>query len=223
VRDEPAAPPGHRSPTGRLLLGLAVVLALAAAGSLALALEHGPRSPHRAVTVIAPPAVPAGGAVPDTALGPSAPVSLDVPAIGVHSSLLNLGLNPDGTVEVPPLDSPQAGWYENSPTPGEQGPAVILGHVDSARTGPGVFYDLRTVLPGDGITVGRADGTTVAFRVDQVVTYPKDSFPTAAVYGDIDHAGLRLITCGGRFDRAARSYEDNIVVYASAVSAGQTG
>ena len=223
MRDEPAAPPGHRSPTGRLLPGLAVVLALAAAGSLALALGDGPRAPHRAVTVIAPPAVPAGGAVPDTALGPSAPVSLDVPAIGVHSSLLHLGLNPDGTVEVPPLDSPQAGWYANSPTPGEQGPAVILGHVDSARTGPGVFYDLRTMLPGDGITVGRADGTTVAFRVDQVVTYPKDSFPTAAVYGDIDHAGLRLITCGGRFDRAARSYEDNIVVYASAVSAGQTG
>jgi sortase (surface protein transpeptidase) len=200
-----------------------VVLALAAAGSLVLALDGGPRTPHRAVTVIAPPAVPAGGVVPDTALGPSAPVSLDVPAIGVHSLLLRLGLNPDGTVEVPPLDSPRAGWYENSPTPGEQGPAVILGHVDSARTGPGVFYDLRTMLPGDGIAVGRADGTTVTFRVDRVVTHPKNSFPTAAVYGDIDHPGLRLITCGGRFDRGARSYEDNIVVYASAVSAGQTG
>jgi Sortase domain len=223
MRDEAAAPPGHRSRTGRLLLALAVVLAVAAAGSLALALGGGPRTPHRAVTVVAPPAAPAGGVVPDSALRPSAPVSLDVPAIGVHSSLLRLGLNPDGTVEVPPLDSPQAGWYENSPTPGEQGPAVILGHVDSARTGPGVFYDLRTMLPGDGITVGRADGTTVAFRVDQVVTYPKDMFPTATVYGDIDHAGLRLITCGGRFDQAARSYEDNIVVYASAVSAGQTG
>jgi hypothetical protein len=221
VRDEPAAPPGRRSLTGRLLLVLAVVLALAAAGSLAL--ENGPRTPQRAVTAIAPPAAPADEAVPDTGLGPSTPVSLDVPAIGVHSSLLNLGLNPDGSVEVPPLDSPQAGWYKNSPTPGEQGPAVILGHVDSARTGPGVFYDLRTMLPGDGITVGRADGTTVAFRVDRVVTYPKNSFPTAAVYGDIDHAGLRLITCGGRFDRSARSYEDNIVVYASAVSAGQTG
>jgi hypothetical protein len=221
VRDEPAVPPGHRSPTGRRLLVLAVVLALAAAGSLALALVDGPRAPHRAVTVIAPPAVPAGGAVPDIALGPSAPVSLDVPAIGVHSSLLRLGLNFDGTVEVPPLDSPEAGWYENSPTPGEQGPAVILGHVDSARTGPGIFFDLRTVLPGDGITVGRADGTSVAFRVDRVATYPKNAFPTAAVYGDIDHAGLRLITCGGHFDQAARSYEDNIVVYASAVSAGQ--
>ncbi|WP_433289605.1 class F sortase [Pseudonocardia sp. CA-142604] len=223
MRDEPAAAGGHRSRTGRLLLVLAVVLALAAAGSLALAIGDGPRTPHRAVTVIAPPAAPAGGVVPDTALGPSAPVSLDVPAIGVHSSLLRLGLNPDGTVEVPPLDSREAGWYENSPTPGEQGPAVILGHVDSARTGPGVFYDLRTMLPGDGITVGRADGTTVAFRVDQVATYPKNVFPTAAVYGDIDHAGLRLITCGGRFDKAARSYEDNIVVYASALSAGQTG
>jgi hypothetical protein len=221
VHDEP----GDRSRSGRLLLLLilAVVLALTGAGSLVFASGFGLRTPQRSGATIAPPADPVGGAVTVEALAPSAPVSLEIPAIEVHSSLLRLRLNPDGTVEVPPLDSPDAGWYENSPTPGERGPAVILGHVDSARTGPGVFFDLRAVLPGDGITVGRADGTSASFRVDRVAEYPKTAFPTAAVYGDIDHAGLRLITCGGAFDRSARSYEDNIVVYASAVSAGQAG
>ncbi len=121
---------------------------------------------------------------------------------------------------MPPLESDEPGWYDGSPTPGELGPAVILGHVDSARSGPAVFYDLAALLPGDTIGVTRADGTTVTFRVDEVARYPKRAFPTEAVYGDLDHAGLRLITCGGDFDRSAGSYEDNIVVYASAVSAG---
>jgi sortase (surface protein transpeptidase) len=156
-------------------------------------------------------------------LAPSAPVTLDIPAIAVHTGLLTLGLNPDGTVEVPPLDSPQAGWYDGSPTPGELGPAVILGHVDSARSGPAVFYDLAALLPGDTVDVTRADGSLVRFRVDSVERYPKRAFPADAVYGDLDHPGLRLITCGGAFDHAARSYEDNVVVYASAISAGQAG
>ena len=121
---------------------------------------------------------------------------------------------------MPPLESDEPGWYDGSPTPGEIGPAVILGHVDSARSGPAVFYDLAALLPGDTIGVTRADGTTVTFRVDEVARYPKRAFPTEAVYGDLDHAGLRLITCGGDFDRSAGSYEDNIVVYASAASAG---
>ncbi len=143
---------------------------------------------------------------------------LDVPSIGVHASVMQLGLNPDGTVEVPPLDSPDAGWYEESPTPGALGPAVLLGHVDSARWGPGVFYRLRELRPGDEVRVTRADGGVVGFRVDRVETRPKAEFPTAEVYGDIDHAGLRLITCGGSFDQVRRSYEDNAIVYASAVS-----
>lgn len=139
-------------------------------------------------------------------------------AIGVHAGLLTLGVAPDGRVAVPPLDSPDAGWYEHSPTPGELGPAVLLGHVDSARTGPGVFYDLRMLQPGDTVRVTRADGGVVAFRVDRIGQYPKAAFPTAAVYGDIDHAGLRLITCGGPFDRSARSYVDDVVVFASAIA-----
>jgi sortase (surface protein transpeptidase) len=98
------------------------------------------------------------------------------------------------------------------------GQAVVLGHVDSARSGPGVFFDLRAAAPGDAIAVTRADGSVARFRVDRIGTYPKSAFPTAEVYGDLDHPGLRLITCGGHFDRAARSWTDNVIVYASAAS-----
>ena len=150
------------------------------------------------------------------ALPESAPTRLDIPAIGVHSDLLGLGLNPDGTVEVPPYaENSQAGWYTHSPTPGALGPAVILGHVDSAQFGPGIFFKLGALRTGDLIQVSRADGTIAAFRVDQVSAYPKSDFPTSAVYGDTNVPALRLITCGGTFDQRAHSYEDNIVVFAS--------
>ncbi|MEJ3657785.1 class F sortase [Actinomycetes bacterium KLBMP 9759] len=188
-----------------LLLSTLVVLALVG-GACATA----PPAPEAERVVSAVP--------PIAALDPSAPAALDVPSIGVHASVMRLGLNPDGTVEVPPLDSPDAGWYEESPAPGELGPAVLLGHVDSARWGPGVFHRLSELRPGDAVTVTRADGGVVGFRVDRVETRPKAEFPTAEVYGDIDHAGLRLITCGGSFDQVRRSYEDNVIVYASAVS-----
>ena len=148
------------------------------------------------------------------------PVRLDIDAIGVHAGVLRLGLAPDRTVEVPPLGSADVGWYSYSPEPGELGPAVLLGHVDSAATGPSVFHDLDRLRPGDAIAVRRADGATVRFRVDEVRQYPKARFPTASVYGDIDHAGLRLITCGGAFDASRRSYLANVVVYASAVPEG---
>jgi Sortase domain len=143
------------------------------------------------------------------------PTHLDIPAIGVSSGLLQLGQNPDGTVQVPPLarDS-KAGWYRYSPTPGERGPAVLLGHVDSAEYGPGVFFKLGALRPRDTVTVTRADHTAATFRVTRVTSVPKDRFPTLDVYGNTDDAELRLITCGGAFDPKARSYLDNIVVYA---------
>lgn len=143
------------------------------------------------------------------------PVRLQVPAIGVDSDLMELGLLGDGTLEVPPTGFP-AGWFTGAPTPGELGPAVIAGHVDWAGE-PGVFFDLDKLAAGDEITVARADGSTARFRVDRVERFAKDAFPTALVYGDIDHAGLRLITCGGDFDRQARSYEDNVVAFATLV------
>ncbi|MBV9822043.1 MAG: class F sortase [Actinobacteria bacterium] len=162
---------------------------------------------------------PAPAASGKPALARSVPVSLDIPAIKVRSQLLQLGLNADNTVQVPPLarDS-QAGWYKYSPTPGQLGPSVILGHVDSAEYGPGIFFRLGALRPGDTATVTLADRSTAVFRVDRVVAYPKDSFPTLAVYGNTDDAQLRLITCGGSFDRSAHSYRDNIVAFATLVS-----
>ncbi len=153
-------------------------------------------------------------------LNPSVPVSLTIPALGVKSALLDLGLNPDGTVQVPSLTDPdsKAGWYKNSPAPGSVGPAIILGHIDSKQYGPGVFYELGKLKPGQEVDVTRQDGTVAVFKVDGVRSYPKNNFPTKDVYGNIDHAGLRLITCGGTFDPSKRSYESNIVAYASLVS-----
>jgi len=149
----------------------------------------------------------------------SAPTRVEIPAIGVSSALLQLGLNADHTVQVPPLalDS-KAGWYRGSPTPGQLGPSLILGHVDSAEYGPGVFFRLGALKPGQTVTVTRADGIAAVFRIDRVASFPKNHFPTLEVYGNTDNAQLRLITCGGTFDFSARSYESNIVVFASLVS-----
>lgn len=153
-------------------------------------------------------------------LAPSTPVSLSIPALKVASALVRLGLNPDGTVQVPDLNDPDSrpGWYEKSPTPGAPGPSIILGHIDSREYGPGVFYQLGDLRPGDTVEVTRADGTVAVFRVDSVSVYPKDQFPTLAVYGNIDHAGLRLITCGGTFNPSEQSYESNIVANATLIS-----
>jgi hypothetical protein len=143
------------------------------------------------------------------------PIRLDIPSIGVHTALIGLGLNRDGTVAVPPLESDApAGWYGNSAIPGEVGAAVLLGHVDSARDGPAVFFRLGALRRGDGISVLRADGTVARFTVDGVARYPKSSFPTSLVYGPTSYPALRLVTCGGSFDRLHHSYRDNIIVSA---------
>jgi sortase (surface protein transpeptidase) len=150
------------------------------------------------------------------ALPRSIPERLDIPAIGVHTDLMPLGLHSDGTVEVPPLDQDApAGWYQHSVTPGEVGSAVILGHVDSVRDGPAVFYRLGTLEPGDRISVRRADRSTVTFVVDAVRLTPKTDFPTDAVYGGKANPILHLVTCGGRFDRRHGTYRDNLIVTAS--------
>jgi len=150
-------------------------------------------------------------------LAASAPLALKIPSIGVQSTLLQLGLNPDKSIEVPPLDDPdsKAGWYKYSPTPGQVGPTVILGHVDSAKYGPGIFFKLGALQPGATVEVTLTDRIVAVFTVDKVVAYPKSTFPSTAVYGNINHPGLRLITCGGTFDPAAGSYESNIVAYAT--------
>ncbi len=146
----------------------------------------------------------------------SAPVRLTVDSIGVDTPLMDLGLQSDGTLEVPP-DGTLAGWFTGAPTPGELGPAVIAGHVDWVD-GPAVFYDLHRMVTGDLINVERADGSTAVFAVSNVGQYPKNQFPTDAVYGPVSFAGLRLITCGGVFNDAIGHYDDNIVVFAELVS-----
>lgn len=152
-------------------------------------------------------------------LARSAPRTLRVPAIGVHSNLLTLGLNPDNTIEVPPLSrDSRAGWYKRSPTPGQLGPSVVLGHVDSAKYGPGVFFKLGALHKGDTAEITRANHTVAVFTVDRVASYPKNDFPSLRVYGNTSDAELRLITCGGVFDHSAHSYENNIVVYAHLTS-----
>jgi sortase (surface protein transpeptidase) len=138
-----------------------------------------------------------------------------IPAIGVDSSLAPLGVDGAGAL-VPPTDFAQAGWFPAGTVPGDVGPAVIAGHVDSS-TGPAVFYRLEDLAAGDGVQVSRSDGRMVDFRVTRVAEYPKDDFPTAEVYGPTTGAELRLITCGGSFDTSRRSYRDNVVVYATAV------
>jgi sortase (surface protein transpeptidase) len=141
----------------------------------------------------------------------STPVHVDIPRIGVHSRLLSLGLEKDGTMAVPPLSKAQlASWYDKGPTPGERGAAVIVGHVDTKK-GPAVFYPLARLKPGDMVDVTRKDGKVAAFAVDSVESVPKAHFPTNRVYGDLPFAGLRLITCGGEF--TGHSYANNTIVF----------
>jgi len=146
----------------------------------------------------------------------SVPVRVRIDAIGVDATLIGLGLQHDGTLAVPRGGS-LLGWYAGGPSPGSLGPAVIVGHVDWGGE-PGVFSALGSVSAGDEILVDREDGSRAVFRVNFVVQVPKEAFPTRLVYGDSDHAGLRLITCGGEFDRAAASYRDNLIVFAELIS-----
>ena len=144
------------------------------------------------------------------------PVTLTIPAIGVRTPLERLGRDPQGTLQVP-TSTTEAGWYTGSPRPGEIGSSIIVGHIDSAQ-GPGVFFRLRLLRPGELIYVLRSDGTLVVFRVYAEHTYAKSRFPTERVYGPTPDAELHLITCGGVFDTATGSYLSNVVVYASQIS-----
>ena len=204
----------RRSIRNRLIPCVVAALAVISTGCSTEAESPAPDS----ASMIPPVSEQAG--VTTAGMARSTPVRVQVPAIDVDSELMDLGLRDDGTLEVPPEGFP-AGWFTGAPTPGELGPAIIAGHVDWGGE-PGVFYDLRELLPGDEITVTREDVSVAVFRVTSVEQFPKDQFPTDLVYGDIDHAGLRLITCGGSFDPQARSYVDNLVAFAELVRSGTT-
>ncbi|WP_245717628.1 class F sortase [Nocardia jejuensis] len=143
----------------------------------------------------------------------STPTAFTISSINASGSLISLGLNADGTVQVP-ADYRQAGWYQQGPAPGEQGSAVILGHVDSYQ-GEGIFFSLKKVKPGDMIDVARADGKTAHFKVTDVRMYSKSEFPDQLVYGSRGGATLQVVTCGGQFDQNAKSYLSNVVVFSS--------
>ena len=148
------------------------------------------------------------------ALASSVPVRIVIPAIAVDAPVMKLGLNSDGTVQVPPLDNHNlAGWYTGSVTPGADGAAVMLGHVDS-WSGGSVFFKIKDLKPGDKVDVIRANGSAAVFTVDGLQKAVKVAFPTSQVYGSPGYPALRLITCGGPFDAATGSYLDNIIVYA---------
>lgn len=204
----------------------AVFLACAAALIGAATVSHGahtraPAAPRRvsAATTASPlERETVGGPNRDLrTLSRSRPRSLEIPAIDVRSPVRELGRTPEGALETP-LPGPHyddAGWYRHSPAPGSLGPAILVGHVDSAANGPSIFFRLGELHPGDRVFVTRADDSVATFVVDAVHRYAKDDFPTNTVYGDIDHAGLRIITCGGDFDDVAGHYLDNVVVFAS--------
>jgi hypothetical protein len=192
-------------------------LLAAGAGTVGLVMAHVSSAPSaRLAARPSPVGVPSGRTLLPISLSAIAPapkpVWLTIPALGVKAPIVNLGLNRNGTLQVP-SSTTVVGWYTNSPRPGATGSAVIAGHVDS-RSGPGVFFWLRTMHRGERIYVRRADGTLAVFTVTAVRTYAKARFPTAMVYGPVPDAELRLITCGGTFDYARGSYLSNVVVYA---------
>jgi len=170
-------------------------------------------------TALPQPAAPTTATAPVpglvTALAHAEPVQVDVPAIGVSSSLVDLGLNGDGTLEVP-VDFAKAGWFTGGNYPGDPSgpPALIAGHVDD-YTGPAVFYKLRDMAVGDEVLVTRSDNTVAVFTVTETQQYPKDEFPADQVYAPVGDSELVLVTCTGEFDQGARSYLDNLVVRAT--------
>ncbi|MEH1169040.1 class F sortase [Micromonospora sp. CPCC 205539] len=195
-------------------IGPAVValLGVTGLGLIAAGLTAGPARPPRPPTETPTHTRPA----PDLAPLPrAAPVRVQIPAIGVRAEVVPVGADAAGVLEVPPLDRPTlAGWYRHGVSPGETGNAVLVGHVDSSA-GPAVFFDLGRLRTGQEIQITRADARVTVFTVDGVRSYPKDRFPSALVYGPADAAGLRLITCGGRFDAGTGNYVDNVVVFAT--------
>ncbi|MFI8354835.1 class F sortase [Streptomyces cyaneofuscatus] len=209
-----------RRPSWRRRVPLVAIAALLLTGGLLLALgtTRQQPAPPPAADKGARPATAPHSSTPSTeprtaALPPSRPVSITIPSLKVTSDLEQLGLGKNRAMETP-KDPAKAGWYRPGTTPGAIGPSVIAGHVTWDGV-PAVFFKLTELEPGDRVDVRRADGTTAVFTVDRTATYPKDDFPTVEVYRNLDHAGLRLITCGGAFSEKDSRYADNVVVYAS--------
>jgi len=208
----PSAPLSLRARLAGITGALLIAAGIGAVGAAVASQVHAPQPSSSVAGIIGAPAR-------GPSLARSLPVSVRIPAIGVDSRLLHLGLNADGTIQVPSIrtKSGQAAWYKYSAAPGQIGSSVIEGHVDSDH-GPAVFFRLGALRPGDTIDVRLADGVTAVFRVTGVREYAKSRFPAKAIYGATDFAALRLITCGGAFDYATGHYLSSTVVFASLAS-----
>jgi LPXTG-site transpeptidase (sortase) family protein len=210
-----------------VLLAVAVAPSLTGCGHRAAApdrtLTHPlPGASASATPSAARPTAPPTPDISEIGMPGSRPLRIDIPRIGVHARLTALGLADNGAVDTPPFSEPHtAGWYRGSVTPGQTGTSVIVGHVDTHR-GPAVFYLLSLVKHGDSIQVHRADSSTAVFTVDTIKVIPDSSFDAQQVYADTPRAELRLITCGGTFDRATQEYSSNVVVYAHLTGAQET-
>lgn len=215
----------------RGLIAVAAVLTVVAATLLAVGLSRPDADPPPAPRAAGSPPVPDRSPPGPSASSPSSassargpvlpaadPERISIPSLDVDSTLERLGRGPKGAMDTP-RDPDRAGWYTPGPAPGERGPSVIAGHVtwDGRRS---VFFRLGELSKGDRIEVARADGRTAHFTVQRVARYPKDEFPTVEVYRNLDHAGLRLITCGGSYDQKSKRYADNVVVFAAASGGG---
>jgi Sortase domain len=191
------------------------LLALAGLGTLAAGFIVNPLDPPRPSLADAPAGHHDSAGHPLTR---STPIAVDIPAIGVSAPIIPTGVAANRSIEVPPLNQPSvAGWYRYGPSPGEAGSAVIVGHVDSLMSGRAVFFDLGRLHKGDRISILRDDGATADFTVTGVALVAKNAFPATEVHRTSPAALLRLITCGGSFDREAHNYLDNLIVYATAV------
>jgi hypothetical protein len=223
---------------GAVVPTIAVVLALSGAGLVSADQLHRSAPPPMPAVTTPPPDTPVAGrseshrspsppptptASPRQSAGlpPSAPVWIDIPAIGVEAPLVKVGDASNGAIDVPPANEPHiAGWYARSVTPGEPGRTVIVGHLDSRYSGQAVFYHLGALKPGQAITVTRRDGVAVVYRVDGVALHPRDELPSEQIYGPADRPELRLITCGGTY-KEGTGWSSNIVLYAHMSSWGE--
>lgn len=225
AQDAPPPSPPSRSRLRWISATAATALAIGGWMTVIAVHAHTPapaaHGPAANITASAPPPSPASASSPTSSPAPlpaSVPVRVRIPAAGVDTSpVLQLGLAADGTVQVPSVaQADSIGWYREGVTPGQTGPAVLIGHFDTVN-GPAVLRNVARVRPGDTITVDRADGSTAVFAVRTLQQVDKKHFPTQRVYGDTSHPELRVITCGG--DLRAGHRPDNIILYADLVLA----
>lgn len=201
----------------RILTAVATIAVLAGLAVLILGIRGhpGPPQPPAGTAKLGLDGRHAASVAAAAPLSPSTPTRIDIPRIRVRSPLLGLGLDGHGRLRPPPLrEVGKAGWYVHGVAPGARGPAIIAGHVDSARSGPGVFYELGKLRPGDRIEVARRDRIEATFTVQAIRSVSKKHFPDRLVYGPVHYPALRLVTCGGSFDRASGHYTHDIVVFA---------